>query len=188
MTDIRTTFRPLDSATIDGAIVADWAVADGDLERDAGLETAVLISLFTDARARAEDYQPDANGFAYIRPGEDPRGWWGESFWPGSNGSGGRQIGCRWWLRRRMKVTDETAQIHREDAEEALAWLLEDGVAAAVNVTAEWLEPRHRGVLIVTVRIVRPDGARQAFRFDSHWEAQLGRTGDWRPAQAGGVA
>ena len=63
MTDLALHFAP-------GAWSADLSILGGDLATDDGLRTAVIISLFTDARARADDPLPEADA--------DRRGWWGD--------------------------------------------------------------------------------------------------------------
>lgn len=50
---------------------ADLAIEGGRLVTDDGLRTAILISLFTDARANDDDPLPE--------PGADRRGWWGDA-------------------------------------------------------------------------------------------------------------
>jgi phage gp46-like protein len=49
---------------------ADLALIDNDLASDRGLETAVLLSLFTDRRAQPDDVPPSGDP-------ADRRGWCG---------------------------------------------------------------------------------------------------------------
>jgi len=133
---------------------ADLALDFGKLATDDSLRTAVIISLFSDARAESDDPLPDAGG--------DRRGWWGDAF-----AGGGRGIGSRLWLLDREKITREVVGRARDYAREALQWLVDDGVASAVSVDAEAQPP---AVLAIGVTIDRPGGpARQ--RFDFVWEA-----------------
>ncbi|TKA91802.1 hypothetical protein FAZ79_00410 [Guyparkeria sp. SB14A] len=117
---------------------------DADLATEDGLRSAVLVSLFTDRRAAEDDALPDGT--------DDRRGSWQDSYLDRQND---RQ-GSRLWLLKRAKQTAENATRAREYAEEALAWLVEDGVATAVRAQAEWVR---RGVLQLTVRITLPDGS-----------------------------
>lgn len=135
---------------------ADLAVADGDLAADGGLRTAVILSLFTDARARSDD---DPSGDP-----SDRRGWWGDVY-PEVEGDA---IGSRLWLLAREKQTADVLPRARGYAEEALAWMVEDGVAAAVAVDASFPAA---GVLSLEVAITRPDGTVFAERFDTLWGA-----------------
>lgn len=132
----------------------DLVVADGDLAIDAGLNTAVLISLFSDRRAEPGDDLPDPRG--------GRRGWWGDAL-----NNDHDLIGSRLWLLTRCKATPEIRRLFEDYTREALAWLLDDGLAVALDVAATW-ERADR--LAVAVTITRPDGGRH--RFDYAWEAQ----------------
>ena len=138
---------------------ADWGgdvVLDGiDLASDSGLQTAVVLSLFLDRRARRGDQLPDGSG--------DRRGWWADA-WPEAEAD---LVGSRLWLLAREKQTAEVAERAREYAEEALAWLIEDGVASAVRVETMWVR---RGLLGVRVEIERPTGDVFEHRFGKLWE------------------
>lgn len=117
----------------------DLALAGVDLAADDGLRTAVLLSLFTDRRAEVGD----------PRAGETARrGWWGDTL------TDGDRIGSRLWLLGREKRVADVVRRAEEYARESVAWLVEDGAAERVEVTAEDDE----GVLLVTVTVYR-DGA-----------------------------
>lgn len=157
------------------AFTFDLATAGADLATEDGLRSAVLVSLFTDRRAEADDPLPGAPGSA------DRRGWWADA-WPddaqgGASVAGGRtpgatldgdRIGSRLWLLGREKQTADVLQRARDYSEEALAWLIEDGVALAVSVTAEWVAT---GVLGLHVAIRLADGGRFEDVFDYPLEA-----------------
>lgn len=137
----------------DETFSADVSVKDGDLATDTGLRSAILVSLFTDRRARPDDKLP--------YEGAERRGWWGDV----ADEEADDLIGSRLWLLEREKQTSQVVARAREYALEALAWLLRDGVAAALDVTAEVVAP---GVLGLAVFVTRPGGpARQ--RFDFVW-------------------
>lgn len=147
MSDIRTNYDP-------NTMAFDWAVAGAGLEEDAGLETAVTISLFTDRRAENDDALPGAQ--------DDRRGWWADAFLDVA----GDKIGSRLWLLAREKQTPSVLMRAQEYAQEALAWLIEDGIARAVNITAEVVRS---GVLGLTVEIVRAAAPPAKFRFETFW-------------------
>jgi phage gp46-like protein len=123
-----------------GAVgAADLALAEtGALAKDDALQTAVVLSLFTDARARPDD---GAEG--------DRRGWVGDAFTPED------RVGSRLWLLKREKQTEETRRRAEDYANEALAWLVDAGLATSVSVTAVWVA---RGVLGLAVAIATPGG------------------------------
>ena len=108
----------------DAEAAADLALDGATLAIDEGLRTAITVSLFTDARARVDDELP--------APGADPRGWWGDAL-----SADGRELGSRLWLLARRTITNTTLAEAREMAEEALAWLADDGHVASLAVMAE---------------------------------------------------
>lgn len=147
MTDIRTVFIDFDHG-------ADLALEQFALAADDGLETAVILSLFTDARASNDDPLPFGES--------DRRGWWADAF-PSVDRD---RIGSRLWLLRREKQTQDTLNRAREYAEEALAWLIADGVARSVEVESFIVR---NGVLGLSVVIQRPDASIARFRYETLW-------------------
>jgi phage gp46-like protein len=136
------------------AFAADLAIEANDLARDGGLETAILLSLFTDRRAEPGDPLPDGES--------DRRGWWADAV-PVVEGD---QIGSRLWLLSREKETKATLSRAEEYGREALGWLIEDRVAERVEVTAE--VPRG-GMLGLEVVIYRPQADPVRYRFNHAW-------------------
>lgn len=134
-----------------GAKRFDLSLEGGDLAADDGLETAVILSLFTDRRALAEDRLPDG--------GSDRRGWWADAYFD-------RPHGSRLWLLHREKEQEEVRRRAQEYAEEALAWLVEDHVAETVEVEA-W----HAGRDTLGLRVVIRRGEREALerQYDYVW-------------------
>ena len=147
MSDIRTIFigQGADIA-LDGLLLAG----------DDGLDTAVILSLFTDARSLDDDKLPHGS--------TDRRGWWGDAF----ASAQGDRIGSRLWLLGPGKQIRENLNAAREYAEEALTWMVRDGIAARVDVDAS--NPRD-GVLALAVAIEKPDGTRLARRYETLWSA-----------------
>jgi phage gp46-like protein len=140
--------------------IADLAIANGDIVTDAGLETAVLISLFTDRRASAGD--------ALAAPQDDPRGWWGDMF-PDVEGD---YIGSRLWLLAREKNETPVATRAEEYAAEALQWMIEDRVVSGIGAVAT--QPGD-GMLLLEIKIDRPGKQRTTFKYDLNWAAQEAR-------------
>ncbi len=145
--DIKTFFFDLTTT-------ADYALDGLLLATDDGLTTAVVLSLFTDARAEADDPIPQGDA--------DRRGWWGDA-WPMVPGE---SMGSRLWLAWPGKQTADNLARAREAAEEALHWLVDDSIAQAVTVQAT--NPRD-GVLALAVSIEKPDGEALSLRFESLW-------------------
>jgi phage gp46-like protein len=122
-------------------LVVDGQTIKLGLASSEPLVRAVLVSLFTWRRANPDD----------PLPGDLRMGWWGDNFPSVPND----RIGSRLWLLSRAKLLPETVALAKEYAEEALRWLVEDGVAARVEVQVE-----RQGVqtLAIGCRIYKSDG------------------------------
>lgn len=135
----------------------DVLVVAGALGTDDSLETAVFLSIFSDRRADAGDDLP---------PGET---WRRGYALEGVGGVAGDRFGSKFWLRRRLKQTEETRLLIEQDARDALAWLIEDQVAKEVQVEASWVRMEALGLV---VRVARPDGRKETHRWQIPWNAQ----------------
>lgn len=138
---------------------------DGDLalETDGGLETAVILSLLTWRRADPEDP---------VRDAKDLKGWWGDT--DGMTDVPGDHFGSKLWICMTMPATQETLELARRYTQEALQWMLVDGVADAVEVELEIQTNRDgQKVLAGRVGIQRPQSLSLSW-FDV-WEITLGR-------------
>jgi len=134
----------------------DWVALPGDLATTGGLLSAVLVSLFTDRLASADYLPPDPNAVP------DKRGWWGDTYEP-------HLLGSRLWQLNRSKKTNSTTLLAQAQdyCMEALQWLIDDGIAAAVAVNTQWLT---RDAIGIAVQITPPTGfAAQNFQFSWAW-------------------
>jgi phage gp46-like protein len=146
---------------------SDLLLDSGDLKSDGGLASAVVVSLFSDARAQPGDRLPDEARAPWdqVTPPQvfaDRRGFWGDVIPPVQANGKRRSIGSRLWLLRREKLTPETLLRAEAYAREALAWLLEDGIARRIDVSAA---AERTSWLVLTIAIWRPDG----LRFEKVW-------------------
>ncbi len=121
----------------------DLVNEDGRLQTEDGLQTAVILSLFTDARASADELA--AAGLA----ASQNRGSWQDDY-PETEGD---VFGSLLWLLARAKRTDETLARAKGYAERALSWLVADDVAQRVTVSTSWYG--RTGLLVVAVEIER---------------------------------
>ena len=128
-----------------------WQMNGADLLSGNDLSTAILISVFTDRTALADDVIPDGTG--------DPRGWWGDV-------ADAPPIGSRLWLLSRAKQTDETLRRAYDYLVEALQWLIDDDVVARFDVLVQWIRPSMLGAQITAHRV---DGTITTTRFDWAW-------------------
>ncbi len=129
-------------------------VENGDLAKDDGLQTAVLISLFTDQRV-SDDELPAGE--------KSKRGWWADSF-PTVDQD---KIGSKLWLLERVKRTAETLRKFEDYCVEALNWLIDDGVAATIEVSASYDENNQ---LVAAIEITKPKG--RTSRYQLLWDKQ----------------
>lgn len=136
--------------------------ATGDLVTDDGLTTAVMISLFTDARAAADDPLPE--------PSLPRRGWWGDALDPAN------PWGSKLWLLVREPCTAATAALARSIVTKCLAWLLADKIAARNDVAAEATPLQHR--IALELVITRPSGEQVIYRWRNLWAAMSGGLAD----------
>lgn len=136
---------------------ADIKIADNkqDLLRDPGLETAVLISLFSDQRAAEEDKLPDK--------GDTRRGWWADSL-------NDTNIGSKIWLLSRSKITEGTRTTLEQYSKEALEWLIIDGVADNIEATST-----RTGIYQIdtTIKIRKTDNSNVFFKYFLNWKYQI---------------
>lgn len=134
---------------------ADIRAQAGDLLPENDLVTAVILSLFCDAPARDDDVIPDGT--------TNKRGWWADSVAP-LPGTGlalredsgpARALGSRLWLLSRELQLPDVLRRAKDYAQEALQWLIDDGIASAVAVTPA--NPR-QGLLDLHIVISLVDG------------------------------
>ena len=135
----------------DRPIRSDIEMDGYDLRTNKDLESAVIISLFTDRRANDDD--------TYLS--DDRRGWWADTFMIPIN----YKIGSRLWLLYREKQTTEVLNRAHQYVTESMQWLIDDKIAQAVRVEVEWVSI---GVLGIRIEILRPQGT-EAFKYDYAW-------------------
>ena len=101
----------------------DISILNGDLKECDDLDSAVIISLFTWARASAGEVDENAPRF----------GWFGDKIDADNTDSTGSKL----YLLKRKKITNQTIMDSREYIEQALQWMIEDGVATEIKVEVE---------------------------------------------------
>lgn len=125
------------------------AVLDEGLAQDATLRSAVEMSLYTNARAPAE------LGLA------NRGGYWGDTGRTHTTGS-------LLWTLEGLKATPANVSKAQEYAKAALQWLLDDGIAGAVEVTAVY---KSLVTIALYITIYRP--LEVAPSLSGVWEASL---------------
>ena len=139
----------------------DIQYKDGDLIREDGLTTAVLLSLFLDSRAN------DDSG---ISDPDKKRGWWGDLIDPAFEGVG---LGSNLWLLSREKVTKTTLNLTEQYIRDALAWMIADGVVTKIDVEVEALGSIETPVLAAAITLHFADGETEVIKFKDLWDAQF---------------
>lgn len=113
-----------------------------DLMTNKDLESAVIISLFSDRRAKSDDPLDD----------DDKKGWWGDNYQDQIN----YKIGSRLWLLSRAKQTTQTLNRAREYVYECLRWLIDDKVASKLEVEVDWIARGAKAAMGIAIKIYRP--------------------------------
>lgn len=133
----------------------DLQLVDGDYLQDDGLETAVLISLFTDRYVESEDLPPNI----FVN-----QGWWADRIDENETDRTGSRI---WVFNRTGKINNETRNGLVDACKEALQWMIDLGIASRIEVT---------GTLVVgeridlDIQIFKPEGDDIPFEF--LWDGQ----------------
>jgi len=127
----------------------------GDFDLDEGLESAVLVSLFVDARATVEQLPYGETSL---------RGYWGDIV----TAVEGDITGSLLWLLNRQKTLNSVASKAKEYAARALQWLIDDDVAKSVGIEALIIG---NDCLRLDITISRPEGD-ESLRYDILWQAQ----------------
>jgi phage gp46-like protein len=134
----------------------DVAVKAGDLAADEGLETAVLLSLFTDTRAEDSELPPGI---------VDKRGYWGDTI----SDVPGDSWGSKLWLLAREPKNLATLAKAEEYAKASLDWMKSDGLADDIRATAEFLGD---SAIKIAIDVIK---AEARSRFEATWDGQLAK-------------
>lgn len=134
------------------------------LELEDTLQTAVILSLFSDRRATPDDKLP--------MNVTDRRGWVGDEFAAADADAQPDPWGSRLWLCYGGKSSAELLEKARFAAAEALQWLVRDGIASRVDVATQWTGER-MDRLAVRPAIYKPNQVRPVY--DVLWGTSVRR-------------
>ena len=87
------------------------------------------------------------------------RGYWPNTYKENVQGSG-------LWLLQREKKTAENLSRAKTYCEEAIQWLIDDGVILSADVTTEY----DGEALVINIVIMKPDG-QEEFKYQYAWDA-----------------
>lgn len=114
----------------------DIVIEDGDFANEDGFDTAVWVSLFTDARATVSQV---------LLP-ERRRGWIGNIVSEVPE----RELGGYLWLVEQRRLTQDTLNEMIDYSRKALNYLIEDNIALKIEVTGEII-PRQGIELLIEI-------------------------------------
>lgn len=117
---------------IDDTGLYDLVIESGDFKAANGFETAIPISLFTDARA--ESFQ--------VQNSQKRRGWAGNIQTIGVN----FELGSQLWVYDQSRNTALIRNNVRNEVQSSLQWFIDRGIAAGIQVRQ--LANSIRGILI----------------------------------------
>ena len=126
--------------------IYDLGVVDHVFDTVSGLETAIVVSLFSNARAPASQIEtPTKRG-----------GWVGNIL----TSDTGRQVGSRLWTFDQSRLTPDIMNQVSVAAQESLSWMVEDGLAKTVNAQATKVAERK---VTIDVQIVTITGKEERY-------------------------
>lgn len=128
--------------------VGDWLLDGSSLSAGNDLETAILISLFSDRLAYSSD--DTSSG--------DRRGWWADTTT--------NLIGSRLWLLDRAKGPRNLEKLAKGYIAEGLQWLIDDKIVASFDIQTQWIKPKQ---LYATITAVKPNGTSQIVKLANLW-------------------
>jgi phage gp46-like protein len=121
--------------TQDSEGIFDISIESGDIKGADGLDTAIAISLFTDARAPTN----------LVPTIHKQRGWVGNLV----SVVTGRQLGGLLWLVNQRRLIQSTVNNCVTYARDSLQWMLDDNVLKRLTVTGEIVPTE--GILLTIV-------------------------------------
>lgn len=125
--------------------------SDGQLVTTDGFDSSLTLSLFTDKRATASQ----------VPQAERRRGFWGNVF----EFLDGFERGSWLWLLDQERTTRDTLNAAIDYVKNGLQWLIDDGHALKVNVTAAYTDIRN-GVMAITIVIVRDQSVTETVSYE----------------------
>ena len=147
--DIKFEYR---ASTAESLGPADLIVDDKDVLSDSTFETAVTITLGTDARASSNDILP--KGYT------TQRGYWG-------NGLLGINLGCKLWLLHRSTLSNTTVALAKQYLTSGFQWMLDDGIVDTVDVEVTRVGSRQ---LNFELTFIRPGASIVSSKFYMNWD------------------
>lgn len=129
----------------------DLVLNNSEIQTDESLRMPVLVSLFTDARCEKNE----------IPKGQtSQKGFWGDAIL-------GEKTGSKLWLLDKSKLNNETLIKYKEYAQDALKWMITDGIAKEIKITSEY---NLKNELILLIQIKKPSGEIESITINDLWK------------------
>jgi phage gp46-like protein len=141
--------------TADNLGPADFEIGDRDLVRDVGLETAVVITFGTDARADTTDTLPKTI--------QNRGGFWGSSLV-------GYSVGNKLWLLFRSNITPTVIAQAKQYVKDGFNWMITEGIISKADVAVTSEGTRQLNFKNV---LYKPNSYSVTFGFYMNWENQI---------------
>lgn len=128
----------------------DLVVKNGEIQTDKSLKSAVLVSLFTDARCEKTE----------LPKGEfSQRGYFGDAIFK-------EETGSKLWFLNRSKYTNDTLIKAKEYAKSSLDWIVSDGLAKDIKVDSFFNEQKK---LILNISILKNNDEFESITINNLW-------------------
>jgi phage gp46-like protein len=128
-----------------------FGLCDISFTRGNTLTSAVLMSIFSWRRGAKEEVDDELLRY----------GWWADA-------SNSRKLGSKLWLLRRVSITPAIMQRAKEYIEEALQWMIDDGICKTITATVQRTS-KMPDAIQVRIVIYKNDGTQQIETFDQLW-------------------
>lgn len=115
---------------------------DGDLVKEDGFDTNLIMSLFCERRATRDEVSPPL-----MR-----RGWWGNTV-----NSDGFELGSKLWLLDQSRLTTATVNMAQQYALQGASWLKTDGFVKDILVDSTPTYSSNGPSIRLTITLVRRD-------------------------------
>ena len=120
----------------------DLVIEDGDFKNEEGFDTAIWVSLFTDARASESQ----------VLAPENRRGWMGNLVSDVEE----REVGGLLWLAEQRRLTQDSLNEIVDYVRKSLNWFIEDNIAQKIEVSGEIVP---RSGIAISIIITTSDGS-----------------------------
>lgn len=151
-------FNVSDSADLLGYFDIDIDT-DGDLKKEDGFDTNIIMSLFCERRATVDEVVEPL-----LR-----RGWWGNTI----SDEPGFEIGSKLWLLEQSRLTTGTVALAQQYGQEATNWLVTDSFLKSINVSSVPTYSSGSPKIELRIDLIRKDN-KVEFKYFSVWEATGG--------------